>query len=85
MVSEWGSFVLKEKLKLLIYDIKIWSREKFGKIDEAIAKAALQFNDMDKTQEVRNLSEGECSLLKEAKEKAWQLKKVKDSYSFQKS
>lgn len=73
-ITGWGSFVLKENLTLLKFDIKEWSSGKFGEV-----------GDFDRIQEDINLSEVECVLLKEVKAKWWKLKKAKDIYNYQKA
>lgn len=37
-IEGWGGFVLKEKLKLLKADLKVWNREVFGNLETSIAQ-----------------------------------------------
>jgi len=51
-VNGRGTYVLKEKLKLLKEVIKKWNTENFGHIDNKISGAIKEINELDKKDEV---------------------------------
>lgn len=57
--------------------------ENLGDLEKKISEASESFDELDRCQEIRDLSAEECKQMKEAKARIWQLKKVKDSYNFQ--
>lgn len=77
--------MFKEKLKLLKFDIKAWSIEKFENLEHSITELTLQFNELNHAQEERDLTKVEYRELKGLKTRIWQLKKVQNSYNFQKA
>lgn len=74
-VSGSGGFVFKEKLKNSKRDIKAWAGEKFGGLEKRIEELNEQYRKLDALQEERDLTESECTPLKESKAHLWQLKK----------
>lgn len=65
-VNGWGAFVVKEKLKMLKEDLKVWNREVFGHLDFKIEKHKSVIEQLDVIDEVFGLEEDEYTRRQEA-------------------
>lgn len=76
-INGWGSFIIKEKLKLLKEDLKKWNAEIFGKVENNIEKLRQDIQQLDiiddtfglEDQEVIQRNETAAHLLRELKRK----------------
>lgn len=80
-----GSFVVKEKLKLLKNDLKAWNFSSFGNFDDNIQQATMDIKRLDDKGELSSLSAKDVALRRELFDSLWKLSKMKDSFVFQRS
>lgn len=55
-VEGWGAFVVKEKLKELKQQLKVWNKEVFGNLNTKRNELVLELNALDKKAEEAPLS-----------------------------
>lgn len=75
-VQRWGSFVIKEKLKLLKQHLKVWNTRSFGNMDDKIQQATKDIKQLDDKGELRSLSDGDNLKRRELFESLWNLSKM---------
>ena len=56
-MNDEGFFVLKEKLKRLKLDLKIWNREVFGNVNQAGGNLQKKIQDLDPRDDENDLDE----------------------------
>ncbi|GAU21374.1 hypothetical protein TSUD_189610 [Trifolium subterraneum] len=76
------AFVLKEKLKVLKGDLKKWSMEVFGKLDQRIKMLMDSIEELDVRNEVQMLSLEEKKAQSKALANLWVLLRTKDAQTF---
>ncbi|KAL8511127.1 hypothetical protein ACS0TY_017812 [Phlomoides rotata] len=59
IVDGWGSFIVKEKLKLLKADLKEWNKQVFGNLDEKIERHKQAIHELDLIDDVFGLEDNE--------------------------
>lgn len=59
-VEQWGSYVVKEKLKLLKSDLKGWNKNIFGHIEANIGKEASKIKLWDEKVELGGFRKQRC-------------------------
>lgn len=59
MVSGWGGFVLKERLKILKNTLKAWNKSVFGIIEENIEKLQGEIHELDMIDDTFGLEDHE--------------------------
>ncbi|CAL0333597.1 unnamed protein product [Lupinus luteus] len=85
MVSGRGSFVFKEKLKLLKKSLKIWNAEHFGMLDKKIADQVSIINFVDGKGGDGTLSSEDIEIRKVALADLWRFSSKKDNLLRQKA
>lgn len=81
----WMGFVLKDKLKAIKEDLKVWNREEYGSMNNCISRLKKDIEDLDLRGEVNPLNGEEVGIRKEKFNLLWSLLKAKDSLMFQRS
>ncbi|GKV19324.1 hypothetical protein SLEP1_g29604 [Rubroshorea leprosula] len=81
----WSSFKLKEKLKNLKKDLKIWNNSVYGNIDKNIETAKEGIRRLDEKGEVAGLTDAEVAQRKDCFYRLWEWNKARDSLLHQKS
>jgi len=85
MPPRWMAYNLKEKLKYLKRDLKVWSRETFGNLDHRIHLLVEFLQDMDLKAELGSITLREREESVQGFVDLWELLKSKDSHLFQRS
>ncbi|MCH85435.1 cytochrome P450, partial [Trifolium medium] len=81
----WMAYRLKEKLKALKGDLKIWNHEVFGNLDYSIELVTEVIKDLDLKAERGPLSREEIDDRSKGFTELWRLLKCRDSQMFQRS
>lgn len=77
--------MVKEKLKLVKQDIKLWNKTSFGKIGDNILMVMREIKQLDEKGETGSFSGGDILKRRELFQSFWELSKMRDSIAFQKS
>lgn len=59
IVDRWSSYILKEKLKLLKTDLKVWNKDVFGMLDTSIEVKKAAIDTLDRVDDTFGLEEDE--------------------------
>ncbi|XP_057426415.1 uncharacterized protein LOC130719827 [Lotus japonicus] len=84
-VQGWGAYVLKEKLKKLKDEIKLWVKKNFKDIREEIKRTVDEINMIDMEDENGGVSDKDLIRRKELTAEFWRLSKLNESVLWQKS
>ncbi|KAF1877030.1 hypothetical protein Lal_00033583 [Lupinus albus] len=84
-VSGRGSFVLKEKIKLLKGALKVWNKDHFGILDRRVADQVDIINSIDAQGNIRSITEDDILIRREATTELWRALNQKDNLRHQKS
>lgn len=84
-IDGWGSFIMKEKLKLLKEDLKKWNVEVFGNLENNIEIQRQEIQKYDLIDDIFGLDDHEVSKRNEASAHLLRELKRKDSLQVQKS
>ncbi|GLT46628.1 hypothetical protein SLA2020_203720 [Shorea laevis] len=80
-----GGVKLKEKLKKLKQELKIWNREVFGHIEKNIEEAKEEINRLDEKGEVEQLADVQVAKRNDCMHKLWIWNERRDSLLYQKA
>lgn len=78
-IRGWGAYVLKEKLKGLRGNLKIWNKEVFGNLKTQKEVVVQQINALDLKEEEYSLSEDKIRLRHELIVEFWKVLKLHES------
>lgn len=84
-VSSWGSYVVKEKLKLMKQEPKAWKKNSFGDINVRLKLVVADIKQLDEKAELGSFMDIDNLRRREAFESFRKLSFMKDSLTFQKS
>ncbi|KAL8544625.1 hypothetical protein ACS0TY_005015 [Phlomoides rotata] len=84
-VHGWTAFRLKEKLKCLRNDLKVWNKEVFGEIDKNITDRQREIEVWDRIDDTFGLEEGEVIARNKCSAKLLRFSHWKENFMFQQS
>ncbi|CAL0332738.1 unnamed protein product [Lupinus luteus] len=85
VVQGWSAFVVKEKLRLLKSELKVWNKKVFGSLDQELEVISENVLNIDLEGEEVSLSLEKINLRQSLLEEWWKFSKLKDNLLFQKS
>lgn len=81
----WGGFIVKEKLKLLRKDLKVWNTQVFGSIKQKIGELKNKIQKLDFIDDALGLDDGEILCRKECTAELFRTLNLRNNLNAQKA